>query len=243
MGGPFWIPVSASLLAAAVTTAGILVIRYFEPWGRRNTTYFACFAAGVLISVSFLHIIPTAFAMSARAPIYLLAGYLAMHFVDRFLSAHVCDKPETAAYAIGLIPLLGIGFHSFIDGIIYSVTFTVGIFTGALAAVGMVLHEFPEGIVTYVLMLRGGFSKKAAFILAFIAAAATTPLGTLASWPVVSRIGQPTLSALLSLSAGALVYVGATHLLPRTMQEPRRFSLIALITGILVALGIIASKL
>jgi len=243
MENPLWIPLSASLLAAAVTTAGILVIRYIESWGRRNTTYFASFAAGVLISVSFLHIIPTAFSMSAQAPVWLLSGYLFMHFFDRFLSVYVCDKPETAEYAIGLIPMLGIGIHSFIDGIIYSVTFTVGFFTGALAAGGMVLHEFPEGIVTYLLMIRGGFSKKASLILAFIAAAVTTPLGTMVSWPVVSRIGTPTLSALLSLSAGALVYVGASHLLPRTMQEPRRFSLIALVTGILVALGIVASKL
>ena len=229
-------------MAAFTTTLGIFVIRHFELWGRRNTTYFACFAAGVMISVSFLHIIPTAFAMSAQAPVYLLAGYLVMHFIDRFLAAHVCDRPETAAYVIGLIPMLGIGFHSFIDGVIYSVTFSVSFFTGALAAAGMVLHEFPEGIVTYLLMIRGGFSKKTAFILALIAAAATTPLGTLASWPVIARIGEPTLGALLSLSAGTLVYVGATHLLPRTVQEPRRFSLIALLTGIVVAVAIIASK-
>lgn len=242
MENNFWLPVSASLLAAAVTTAGIFVIRRFELWGRRNTTYFACFAAGVLISVSFLHIIPTAFAMSAQAPVYLLAGYLLMHFFNRFLTAYVCDKPETAQYAIGLVPLFGIGFHSFIDGVIYSVTFTVSFFTGFLAALGMVLHEFPEGIVTYLLMIRGGFSKKGAFVFAFLAAALTTPLGTLVSWPVVSRIGAPALSALLSLSAGALVYVGATHLLPQTEREPRRFSLIALVTGIVVAFGIIAGK-
>ncbi len=43
-----WVPFSASLLAALVTTIGIYVIRHFEAWGRRNGTYFACFAAGVL---------------------------------------------------------------------------------------------------------------------------------------------------------------------------------------------------
>lgn len=242
MESQFWTPFSASLLAACVTTVGLFVIRRFEPWGRRNTTYFACFAAGVLISVSFLHIIPTAFAQTPLAPVYLLAGYLLMHVINRFLTAYVCDKPETADYAIGLVPMLGIGFHSFIDGIIYSITFAVSFFTGALAALGMVLHEFPEGIVTYLLMIRGGFSKKSALVFAFLAAALTTPLGTLVSYPVVSRIREPTLGALLSLSAGALVYVGATHLLPRAEREPRRFSLIALATGILVAVGIIASK-
>jgi len=242
MNDHFLIPFSASVLAAATTTAGIFVIRQFEPWGRRNTTYFACFAAGVLISVSFLHIIPTAFSMTSQAPVYLLAGYLLMHVINRFMTAFVCDKPETAEYALGLVPMFGIGFHSFIDGVIYSITFSVSFFTGILTAIGMVLHEFPEGIVTYLLMLRGGFSKQRAFILAFLAAAVTTPLGTLVSYPLVSQIQKPVLGALLSLSAGALIYVGATHLLPRAEREPKRFSLIALGTGIIVAIAIISTK-
>jgi zinc transporter ZupT len=241
MEDQFWTPFSASLVAAGVTTAGIFVIRHFERWGRQNTTYFACFAAGVLISVSFLHIIPTAFAMNPQAPVYLLAGYLLMHFLNRFLTAYVCDKPETADYAIGLVPMFGIGFHSFIDGVIYSITFTVSFFTGILAAIGMVLHEFPEGIITYILMIRGGFSKKNAFVFAFVAAALTTPLGTLVSFPFISQIDRPLLGDLLSLSAGALVYVGATHLLPQAEREPRQFSLIALATGIVVAIGIVVS--
>ena len=142
-----WIPLFASLLAACVTTLGIYVIRHFEAWGRRNTTYFACFAAGVLISVSFLHIIPKSFGMNVQASLYLLAGYMFMHLFNRFVTAYVCDKnPE---FAIGLVPLFGIGFHSFLDGVIYSITFSVSVFTGTLAAIGMVLHEFPEGIITY----------------------------------------------------------------------------------------------
>ncbi|MDG4603593.1 MAG: ZIP family metal transporter [Defluviicoccus sp.] len=120
---------------------------------------------------------------AAQGPFYLLAGYLFVHIFNRFITAYVCDRPTTAQYAIGLIPMLGIGFHSFIDGMIYSVTFSVSVFTGALAAIGMVLHEFPEGIVTYVLMIRAGFSDRKPFLLAFLAAALTTPLGTLASSP------------------------------------------------------------
>jgi zinc transporter ZupT len=243
MGAHFSIALGASLLAGLVTTIGIYVIRYFEAWGRKNTTYFSCFAAGVLISVSFLHIIPKAFDMNEHAPWYLLGGYLALHFFNRFITVFVCDKnPESA---IGLIPMLGIGFHSFIDGVVYSITFSVSVFTGVLTAIGMVLHEFPEGIVTYVLLIRGGFTGKKAAVLAFLAAALTTPLGTLVSFPLISQIDKPVLGALLSVSAGALVYVGyvgATHLLPHAEHEPRKYSLVALLGGILVALGIILSK-
>lgn len=242
MQSQFRIPMSASLLAAAVTTGGIMVIRRYRSWGERNTTYFACFAAGVLVSVSFLHIVPKALAMNPNSSYCLLVGYLLMHVCNRFVTVHVCDRPTTADYAIGLIPVLGIGFHSFIDGMIYSVTFSASMYPGVLASLGMIFHEFPEGIVTYVLRLRGGFSAKHSFQLAFLAAACTTPLGTLVSYPLVSRIDNALLGILLSLSAGALVYVGATHLLPRAEREPRRYSLVALGSGILVAIGIIVNK-
>lgn len=238
----FWTPLAASLTAAAVTTSGICVIRRFEAWARRNVTYFACFAAGVLIAVSFLHIVPTSFAMNSQAPMYLFAGYLVMHVFNRFLTAHVCDRPATADYALGLVPLLGIGFHSFLDGVVYSISFTVSMLTGVLVALGMVLHEFPEGVVTYTLLSRSGFPERRSFLLAFLAAAVTTPLGTLVSYPFVSRIDPSLLGLLLALSAGALIYVGATHLLPQAEREPRRFSLAALAAGILVAVGIVLAK-
>ncbi len=238
----FAIALAVSTTAGLVTTAGILTIRRFEPWARRNTTYFACFAAGVLIAVSFLHIVPQALAMNAQAPSFLFGGYLLMHLFNRFLTAYVCDKQESADYALGLVPLMGIGLHSFLDGMIYSVSFSVNLYTGVLVAVGLVLHEFPEGIVTYTLLVRSGFTARTSFMLAFFAAALTTPLGTLVSYPFISRISPPVLGLLLAASAGALIYVGATHLLPQAEREPRRYSLVALGAGILVAVGILLTK-
>jgi zinc transporter ZupT len=156
--------------------------------------------------------------------------------------AYVCDKPEAAEYALGIVPLIGIAFHSFLDGVVYSISFSVSALTGALVAVGMVLHEFPEGIVTYALLIKSGFSERRSFLLAFLAAAFTTPLGTLMSYPFVSRIEPAQLGLLLAMSAGALIYVGATHLLPRAEREPRRVSLIAVAAGVLVAIGIVLTK-
>jgi ZIP family zinc transporter/zinc and cadmium transporter len=242
MDSTFWPALGASLLAALVTAIGIYTIRRFEAWGRRYSIYFVCFAAGVLISVSFLHIIPKSFEMNPHAPAYLLLGFVLLHLFNRFITAFVCERAPDSSYGIGLIPMLGIGFHSLIDGFVYSITFTVSLFTGALAATGMVLHEFPEGIITYLLLLRGGFSEKTSLILALFAASLTTPLGMLVSYPYISRIDQALLGGLLAVSAGALVYVGATHLLPQAEREHRKYSLWALGAGILVAVIIVLSK-
>ncbi|KPQ00095.1 ZIP family metal transporter [Marinobacter sp. HL-58] len=242
MENSFWTAFGASLVAALVTGIGIYIIRHFEAWGRKYSIYFVCFAAGVLISVSFLHIIPKSFELSLYAPGYLLGGFVLMHMFNRFITAFVCERGTNPSYGIGLVPMVGIGFHSFIDGFVYSITFSTSIFTGVLAAIGMVLHEFPEGIITYLLLSRGGFSDRNALLLAVIAASLSTPLGMLVSWPFISNVSQAQLGVLLSLSAGALVYVGATHLLPQAEKEHRRFSLLALGAGILVAVLIVLSK-
>jgi len=116
MENTFWTALATSSLAAIVTSIGIYTIRKFVGWGQRNTTYFMCFAAGVLISASFLHIIPKSLSMNPNASIYLLVGFFGLHLFNRFLTAFVCQKnPEKEQYGIGLVPMLGIGFHSFID--------------------------------------------------------------------------------------------------------------------------------
>lgn len=232
----------ASILACVVTTIGIYIIVKYEKWGNENIVYFMSFAAGVLISVSFVHIIPKSFGMNDAAPIYLLAGYMGLYLSNRFITAFVCNQRECTNLSIGIIPMIGIGLHSFIDGIIYSVTFNVSIFTGALAAIGMVLHEVPEGIVTFLLLKHAGFNQKKAIIAAFLAAAISTPLGTLISFPFIRKIEAPALGALLAVSAGALVYVGASHLLPAVEKENRKYTLLSLGAGILVAIFIVLSK-
>jgi zinc and cadmium transporter len=231
----FWIAFSASAAAAVVTALGIHVVRRFENWARDNAVYFISYAAGVLVSASFLHLVPESFAMSPRAAWLLLAGFAGMHLFHRFLCAFVCERHHLIQPGIGVTPVIGIAFHSFIDGMVYAVTFEVSVLTGTLAAVGMVLHEFPEGIVTYLLLLHGGFQRRTALFTALAAAAVTTPLGMLVAYPYVSRIDLPTLGALLSLSAGMLVYVGAVHLLPEAEHQRRPFAWAAFLGGVATA--------
>ncbi len=236
-----WV-ILASSLACIVTSIGIYVINKNAQWGKNNISYFMSFAAGVLISVSFMHIVPKSFSMNDQAPVFLLIGFMGMYVINRFLNIYVCNNREYTEIAKGIIPMIGIGLHSLIDGVIYSVTFNISIFTGMLAAIGMVLHEFPEGIVTYLLLEKAGISRKKAIFWAFLAAALSTPLGTLISYPFINQINRPTLGLLLSISAGALIYVGATHLLPAVEKENKKYTLLSLLAGFSVAVIIVLSK-
>jgi len=230
----------ASSLACVVTAIGIFIVNRYSEWVKKQSVHFMSFAAGMLIAVSFLHLIPESFEMNDLSPVFLLAGFMGLYLSNRLLTVYACQAHDDCTdVSKGITPALGIGFHSFVDGIIYAVTFNVSVFTGALAAIGMVLHEFPEGVITYLLLQRGGLGRKKAAIYAFLAAGVSTPVGTLISYPLLNRLGRPALGALLAASAGALVYVGASHLLPAIEEERKKYTLISLAAGVVTAVTIV----
>ncbi|MBD3427095.1 MAG: ZIP family metal transporter [Candidatus Omnitrophica bacterium] len=237
-----WQPLTASILASVVTAAGIFTISRFREWSKGRSVYMMSFAAGILISVSFLHLIPKSFSMNSSSPGFLLAGFLGLYLVNRMMKMYFCEEYECEPYVTGMIPIIGIGLHSFIDGLIYVVTFKVDVLTGVLAAIGMVLHEFPEGIVSYSMLKSGGLSRGRSAVYAFIAAGLTTPLGVLLGYPFITKIGVPQLGLALAVSAGALVYAGASHLLPSIEKENRKFTVLTLAVGVLVAVAMVFFK-
>jgi zinc and cadmium transporter len=73
---------------------------------------------------------------------------------------------------------------------------SVSAFTGVLVSIAMILHEFPERVFTYALRKQGGFQEHTALWAAVFAGVLTTPLGTLISFPIISRIDKVALAAL-----------------------------------------------
>lgn len=119
-----------------VTTAGTLAIGRSEQWGTDYAVDFMSLAVGVLVSVFFIHIIPKSFGVTNAAPRFLLTGFLALCLYNHFLIAFVCHKYEYPDLSLGVTPMLGAGLPSYLDGVVYSVTFNVSIFTVVLAAIG-----------------------------------------------------------------------------------------------------------
>lgn len=89
-----------------------------------------------------------------------------MFFNNKFIKF----KTSQSELVFGIIAIEDIFIHSVMDGIIYSVTFSIRTFTGILTGIGLVVHEFAEGVITFSVLLKSGFSAKKAILYAFFVA-------------------------------------------------------------------------
>ncbi len=236
---------AASLLSAVLCSLGVLVIWRFREFGEKSMNYFMYFASGVLVSAAFMIAAPKAFSMNEYGPMFMLLGFLSIFLLDRFINLYVCHghtKKCTRGFRISVVAAIGIALHSFVDGIIYSTTFTVSSFLGVMTTLGLIFHEFPEGIITFILFLKGGFSEKKSLIYSILIAALTTPLGAIISYPFISTLRGPKLGAMVGLTAGVLAFVGASHLLPEAERKSKKYGIIAFLLGIAVASVLVVVK-
>lgn len=236
-------PLFFGLIAAFVTTLGLLAVALRSDWSLRHADLFGLVAAGMLTAIAFLHIVPEAFALSSAAPVWLATGFFGGVAVHYTIKAVFAEREGSALPSEAITPIVAIAIHSFIDGVIYAVTFAASFSSGVFTAVGLILHEFPEGVIAFAILRRHGVSNRWSFIWAFLAAAATTPLGVLISGPVMFGLGETVLGMLFALSAGLLLFVATGPLMaPLKDMQPSR-GLAALSIGVVIAIALVTLPL
>ena len=227
-----------AILSALVNGMGILTIYKHREWAEKSKNYFMCFAAGMLISTPLIMSLPKAIQSDTHAGYISLLGFLFMFLSNKLVKYHTKEKE----LAFGVTAAEGIGIHSFVDGIIYTVTFNVSILMGVLAATGLVVHEFAEGVITYLFLIKGGIDKKKAILYAFLIAGLTTPLGAFVVYPFVSKMGESALGLMLGFVSGVLLYISASHLLPEAREHEKKHSTIAFLSGIGLSFFIVLTR-
>lgn len=225
-----WVVLFA-LAAMIVNSIGIYLIYRRQDWVSKNINYFMCFAAGVLIASPLIMAFPEAIEKNHEAGFAALVGFIFMFFSNKIIQ----HKTKQESLAFGITALQGIGIHSFMDGIIYAVAFSVSTTVGIAAGIGLVVHELAEGAITYSMLTRGGVKAKKAFFYAFLVAALTTPIGALIGLPLISLLSESALGLALGFVVGVLIYISASHLLPEAKEEGHKHSHLAFLAGIALA--------
>ena len=225
-------PLFFGLVAAFVASLGLIVVAQRRDWSERYAGLFALASGGMLLTLTLLHIVPTAFSRSQLAPQLMLAGFLGGLLLNYAVQIVFPAQEASDQRAAALTPLLAIAIHSFLDGTIYAVTFSTSFSSGVYASTSLILHEFPEGIMAFAILRRYGFSNRSSFIWGFVASGLTTPLGVLISEPFVLHLSQNWTGGLSALSAGLLLYVATGPLMMPMREERPGHSLAALTAGV-----------
>ncbi|MEO0466928.1 MAG: ZIP family metal transporter [Pseudomonadota bacterium] len=215
------LPVLFGLIAAAVTALGLMCVAFRAAWTARHADLFAIAAGGMLITLAFLHLAPEAFMRTSSAPVWMLTGFLAglvLHQGARWVTGFEPSRGEQGL-ALAIVPLAAIGIHSLIDGVVYAISFESSFESGLATSLSLILHEFPEGIVAFMIVRGVGGSVRTSLLLAILVAAVTTPLGAILAGPVLTTLGDAAIGALFALSTGLLVFVATGPLLAPLRHE------------------------
>jgi len=229
------------LLAIATFVAtligGMVILRF-----SKGLPYFFAFAAGSLMGVAFLDIFPEALkiANNVNIPIrYIMAtvvfSFFFYHFVERFFATHYvgghdCEHHHHGHIA-GPIGASSMVLHSFLDGAAIGAAFQVNAATGLVVALAVIFHDFTDGINTVTIMLKNKHAKKKAVL--FLALDAIAPVLGVILLSFIS-IPEQVLAFVLAVFVGEFIYIGASNLLPETLQHNSQKMLIAMFSGIVL---------
>ncbi|MEG1994465.1 MAG: zinc transporter ZupT [Oscillospiraceae bacterium] len=238
-----------TLFAGLATGIGSLIGLFAK---RTNTKFLSAslgFAAGVMIYVSMIEIMPHAKglmldSMSEHNAGFIMTfgfvfGMIIMFFADKFLpQEHHCTvgkhsiSEQDNLYRMGKITALALAVHNFPEGIATFTTSMTNTSAGLAAAFAIALHNIPEGISVSVPIYYATGDRKKAFRLSFLSGL-VEPLGAVIGFLFLAPIlNNVVMGSVLAIVAGIMVYISITELMPTaTGYGNNDYALIGLILG------------
>jgi len=241
-----WIYSLLSVLVVSVASlVGVFTLSLSENRLRSIVFALVALSVGALFGDVFIHIIPEVFEDSGSkelSSLYILFGIVAFFVLEKFLHwqhRHGCDDPGCHQHGprpLGKIILISDGIHNFIDGIIIGVAYLVSLPLGIATTIAVVLHEIPQELGNFGILIHSGYSRGKALLFNFFSALVAF-LGVLVPLLIGSRAIGLT-SVVLPIAAGGFIYIAGSDLIPELhnkSQVGRAFSqLIFIIIGIVL---------
>lgn len=220
-----------SLIAGASTMLGTCLLFYKETWSRRNSIYLVSFAAGVMLATAFLYLIPEAISLSNNALVAVLFGVLAFYVLQQLIDLHPCHDEQCRLHNMGILSLIGLTFHSLLDGIVIALGFGINVSLGIMTTLAVVSHEFPEGITATSILMYAKMPRIKIILYSAIVALAT-PLGAIFFYPYLKGMSNEILGLLLAVAAGSFIYIASADLIPQTHKAQSKLNTIILLLGV-----------
>jgi zinc and cadmium transporter len=222
-------------IAGAATLLGISIILKKRELALKYSHYINSFAAGALITIALAHLIPESVELADNALLFVLAAFVVFYLLEAALTfhsgsaIHFLEGCARDTHNKGPVIFSGLFLHSIIDGFIIAVGFEASLELGLFAAAGVILHELPEGVTSFALMLRS-MQNKTALILS-VAVALATPVGAAIGLVLLGGLSPASLGAMMAVAGGSFLYVAASDLIPETHEKDVLQNVVFFLTG------------
>ena len=200
-------------------------------------TFLIAFAAGTMLATAFFHMIPESFIeINTLWPV--LAGIIFFFMIESLIHWHHSHETEceSCINPMAYLNLIGDGIHNFLDGLIIAASFLVDFKTGLIVTVSIMLHEIPQEIGDFAILLHSGFSKIKALLLN-LASALIAVIGGVVGYFFFTNL-EFTLPYVIAIAAGGFIYIAGVDIFPELHKEKgkikRIIQTIALIIGVLM---------
>ncbi len=231
---------------SAVSLIGAATLSWKESFLRRTLFILVSLAAGALLGDALIHLIPESFEGlgASRAALLVLLGMLLFFILEKFLHwhhhhtseegrEHTDLSPSSASvHPLGSLVLISDGLHNFIDGVLIGASFLVGTEVGIATTVAVILHEIPQEIGDFGILLHAGFARRRALFMNFLSSLAAIA-GALAVFAVSSV--ESILPVMLALGAGSFLYIASSDLVPELHKTKNPWAsvlqLLAMVAG------------
>ncbi len=201
-------------------------------------------AVGSLLGGAFLHLIPEIFRGAPSGytvrSLLILLGILIFFGLEKFVRWRHCHDSDCDEHAHHLAPmnLLGDALHNFIDGLLIAASFLVSTEVGIATTVAVAVHELPQEIGDFGVLIQGGYSKNKALLYNFLISL-TSLIGAglvLLMGPIAENI----IHGLLSVTAGGFIYIAGADLIPELHRtdDPKKSLLQFLV--VIAGIGLMA---
>ena len=217
----FWYALVSVLIVSAVSLIGIITLWLRLSLLKKIVLLLVSFSAGALLGDVFFHLFPE-MAEEWRllsSSLWVLWWIFFGLITEKIIRRNHCHMPITKEHKhpFAIMNLVWDIVHNLIDWLIIGASYLVSIPVGIATTIAVVLHEIPQEIWDFGVLIHGGFSKKRALLLNFLTAL-TAVVGVLIAF-VLYRYAAGMVTILIPFAAGTFIYIAGSDLIPELHKE------------------------
>jgi len=194
------------------------------------------FSAGVLLGAVFFHMLPeTGKVLEDDIGWPILAGFLLIFVMERFVFVHACEERECDIHHMGIPAFLGISLHSLLDGLALGAGLMLPQL-GPVVLLAVLIHKMPDSISISSILLSAGWDRRRVARLSLLFSL-TTPLGALFAYLFFRALSDQNIAIVIGISAGTFLAIATADILPQVhrIEERNPLTLMFLVFGLAVS--------